>query len=200
MNNNYKTYSFVLFLSFLFLINGCCSSRYSYNFYRKKAEEALRAKDYKKAQNYYSIIYSNESKRSVIDREKTTWAFYRLGVIAEVTGNIKLAKGYYWGDSIDEGFYEDQRLTNWFAQAGWEQLDELNSPRTLEEILEFETTEPPEEEDFSVEKKKTIVVPTKKNEGIQETILLIVVLLQELTIKQEDRVVKILNHLGFSIN
>ena len=162
MNNNYKTYSFVLFLSFLFLINGCCSSRYSYNFYRKKAEEALRAKDYKKAQNYYSIIYSNESKRAVIDREKTTWAFYRLGVIAEVTGNIKLAKGYYWGDSIDEGFYEDQRLTNWFAQAGWEQLDELNSPRTLEEILEFETTEPPEEEDFSVEKKKTIVVPTRK--------------------------------------
>ena len=157
-----KYYALILVFISVFLFSGCCGSKYNYYTYRSKAEEALIAKNYKKAQNYYSIIYTNESKKSNVDTEKTTWAFYRLGVISEVTGNLKMAKGYYWGDAIDEGFYDDNRLTSWFAQAGWEQLDEKNMPRTLEEILEFETTEPPEE-DF-VERKKDIVIPKKNDE------------------------------------
>ena len=158
-----KIISLLLVFAFVVFLDGCCGSRYNYYQYRKKGEEALIAKNYKKAQSYYSSIYTNESKKAKVDMERTTWAFYRLGVIAEVTGNIKMAKGYYWGDAIDEGFYDEQRLTCWFAQAGWQQLDEYDSPRTLEEILEFEKTEPPEEEEFT-ERKKDIVIPQKNKE------------------------------------
>ena len=154
----------VLALSVLFFETGCCSTKYNYYIYRKKGEEALLAKKYKKAQNYYSIIYTNESNNEKIDKEKTTWAFYRLGVIAEVSGDIKMAKGYYWGDAIDDGFYEDQPLTNWFAQAGWTQLDKYDSPRTLEEILEFEKTTPPEDEETpTTDRKKEIILPKKSD-------------------------------------
>lgn len=163
----YRKYLFMfisLALSVLFLTTGCCSTKYSYYIYKKKGEEALLAKKYKKAQNYYSIIYTNESKKENVDREKTTWAFYRLGVIAEVSGDIKMAKGYYWGDAIDDGFYEDQPLTNWFAQAGWTQLDEYDSPRTLEEILEFEKTTPPEDEEMgTTDRKKEVILPKKSD-------------------------------------
>ena len=163
----YRKYLFVfitLALSVLLFETGCCSGRYSYYIYKKKGEEALLAKKYKKAQSYYSIIYKNESSMEKIDKEKTTWAFYRLGVIAEVSGDIKMAKGYYWGDAIDDGFYEDQPLTNWFAQAGWTQLDEYDSPRTLEEILEFEKTTPPENEEVSnTDRKKEIIFSKKDN-------------------------------------
>ena len=158
-----KYYLLILAFSFLFLLVGCCGSKYNYYIYKKKGEEALLAKNYKKAQNYYSTIYTNESKKSKVDIEKTRWAFYRLGVIAEVTGNLKMAKGYYWGDAIDEGFYDEHKLTSWLAQAGWDQLDEGNPPRTLEEILELETSEPPEEGDFS-DRKKDIIIPQKNKE------------------------------------
>lgn len=157
-----KILSAIVF-ALLFLLTGCCGGRYNYYNYRKKGEEALIAKDYKKAQNYYSTIYTNESKKPNADIEKTRWAFYRLGVIAEVTGNLKMAKGYYWGDAIDEGFYEESKLTSWLAQAGWDQVEECNAPRTLEEILEFESAEPPEEEDFT-ERKKDIIIPHKNKE------------------------------------
>ena len=74
-----------------------------------------------------------------------------------------MAKGYYWGDAIDEGFYEESKLTSWLAQAGWDQVEECNAPRTLEEILEFESAEPPEEEDFT-ERKKDIIIPNKNKD------------------------------------
>ncbi len=157
-----KELSIIVF-ALLFLLTGCCGGRYNYNSYRKKGEEALLAKNYKKAQNYYSTIYTNESKKPNADIEKTRWAFYRLGVIAEVTGNLKMAKGYYWGDAIDEGFYDESKLTNWLAQAGWDQVEECNEPRTLEEILELESAEPPEEGDFT-ERKKDIIIPNKNKD------------------------------------
>ena len=159
----YKKILSMIVFSFLILLTGCCGARYNYYAYRKKGEEALIAKNYKKAQNYYSTIYTNESKKANADIEKTRWAFYRLGVIAEVTGNLKMAKGYYWGDAIDEGFYDESKLTWWLAQAGWDQLEECNTPRTLEEILELESSDPPEEVDSS-ERKKDIIIPQKNND------------------------------------
>jgi ribosomal protein S12 len=153
----------IMVFAWLFLLTGCCGGRYNYYNYRKKGEEALIAKNYKKAQSYYSTIYTNESKKPNADIEKTRWAFYRLGVIAEVTGNLKMAKGYYWGDAIDEGFYEESKLTSWLAQAGWDQVEECNEPRTLEEILELESAEPPEEGDFT-ERKKDIIIPNKNKD------------------------------------
>lgn len=161
-DKDYRHILLIIAFSFLFLLTGCCS-KYNYYVYKKKGEEALLAKNYKKAQNYYSTIYTNESKKAPVDIEKTRWAFYRLGVIAEVTGNLKMAKGYYWGDAIDEGFYDENKLTSWLAQAGWDQLDEGNTPRTLEEILELEASEPPEEE-VSSERKKDIIIPQKNKE------------------------------------
>ena len=153
----------IIVFSLSLLLAGCCGGRYNYNNYRKKGEEALRAKNYKKAQDYYSTIYTNESKKTNADIEKTRWAFYRLGVIAEVTGNLKMAKGYYWGDAIDEGFYDESKDTGWLAQAGWDQLEEYDMPRTLEEILELESAEPPEEVDFT-ERKKDIIIPNKNKD------------------------------------
>ena len=155
--------------SFSVFVLGCCESKYNYYTCRKKGEEALLAKKYKKAQNYYSIIYTNETKNETLDTERTNWAFYRLGVIAELSGDLKMAKGYYWGDAIDDGFYEEQPLISWFAQAGWNQLDENNIPRTLEEILEFEKTTPPTYEEggedesttTTADRKKQIILPKK---------------------------------------
>lgn len=156
-----RLFSLVVALFSALFVSGCCSGRYSYYSYKVKAEEALKKKDYKKAKNYYSIIYNNEKKVENINRERTTWAFYRLGVISEVSGDLDLARGYYWGDSIDEDFYEGEALTNWFARAGWKQMDEKKTPRTLEEIFEFEKTEPKEEETVVVERKKEDIRPKR---------------------------------------
>ena len=156
----------ILFILFSIFLDGCCSPRYNYYIYKKKGENALLAKNYKKAQNFFSVIYKKESEANDIDTERTTWAFYRLGVIAELSGNLKMAKGYYWGDSIDDSFYDNQRLVNWFAQNGWKQIDEKNKARTLEEILEFEKTEPPEEKEDDegyVERKKEEIIPKTDN-------------------------------------
>ena len=153
----YRCISLFLVFCFVLFVGGCCSSKYNYNYYKKKGEEALKAKNYKKAQDYFSGIYSNETKQPKVNTERTTWAFYRLGVIAEVTGDIKMAKSYYWGDSIDEGFYDEHKTVCWFAQVGWQQLEEFGEARTLEEILEFEAEEIPEMSgDESIEGKKAI--------------------------------------------
>lgn len=164
----------VMFFSLLFLLislfmTGCCSnSNYDYQLYRKRGEDALLAKKYIKAKNYYSVIYEKESKKKKKDKdsEKTNWAFYRLGVIAELTGDLKRAKGYYWGDSIKSGFYADQKLIGWFAQTGWKQIDEKNKARSLEDILAFEKTRPleakkedNEEEEEEIEKE--VIIPKK---------------------------------------
>ncbi len=157
-------FSFLLVLS---LLSGCCSSSPKYNYYlfSKKGEDALLAKKYNKAKNYYSTIYSNEKKNKIINTERTTWAFYRLGVIAELSGNLKMAKGYYWGDKIEDGFYNDQKFTKWFAQVGWKHIDEKNTSRSLEEILELEASDPPEKEEVK-ERKKEIIVSKNKERKI----------------------------------
>ena len=56
-----KCSAFVISLCFLFL-TGCCSPQYSYYNCRKRGEEALIAKKFIKARNYYSLIYKNENK------------------------------------------------------------------------------------------------------------------------------------------
>ena len=148
----------------LVLLSGCCGTNYSYYVFKKKGEAALLSKNYKKAQNYFSVIYQNESKSNYVDREKTTWAYYRLGVIAELMGDLKRAKGYYWGDAIDSSFYAGIRLVNWYAQSGWKYLDGNSEARTLEEILELEKTEPPEiveEDEEESERKKEVIIPKK---------------------------------------
>ncbi len=163
--NKYKTLLFIL-VTFLLLLNlGCCNTKYNYYIYKKKGEEALRAKNYKKAQSYFSLIYTNETSNEKVDTDKTTWAFYRLGVIAEVSGDLKMAKGYYWGDAIDEGFYSVNSQVNWLAQAGWNQLDGKNIPRTLEEILELEKSSPPAEDEHQATERKKEIIIQKKNSG-----------------------------------
>ena len=161
----------MILLSFycLFFVTGCCSSRYSYYIYKSKGESALKAKNYKKAKNFYSIIYKNESSAKTLDKSRICWAFYRLGVIAELTNDMERAKGYYWGDSIDEGFYDSERLVSWYAKAGWIQIDEKETPRSLEEILEFEKTEPREgNSELPVEIKKEIIVQKKEYKFVSQ--------------------------------
>lgn len=144
----------------LFAVTGCCRS-YSYNKYKSMAEEALRKRNFKKARELYSTIYRRENKPDGADKSRTTWAFYRLGVIAEILGDLRMAKGYYWGDKIDEGFYEEFPDTDWLAQAGWNWLDEGNQPRTLDVIFELEARGRPVEKTVTERKKREIVVPEK---------------------------------------
>lgn len=138
-----------------------CSSRYSYSSYRSKAETALGKKKFKQARELYSVIYQQETAEGNNSADKAAWAFYRLGVIAEVTGDIRMAKGYYWGDKIDEGFYQPFPETDWFAQTGWNVLDQGNSPRSIESILAFEASGLPQASKASVpdRKKREIIVP-----------------------------------------
>ena len=160
INKFYKHISILLFLFLLIFILGCCSPKYNYMLCRKRGEEALLDKKYIKARNYYTLIYTNEKKNSTIDITRTTWAYYRLGVIAEVSGNLKLAKGYYWGDSISEGFYDENPEISRLAKTGWKLIDENNKARTLEEILEFENTKPEEDKKEEViERKKEVIIP-----------------------------------------
>ena len=160
-----KCSAFVISLCFLFL-TGCCSPQYSYYNCRKRGEEALIAKKFIKARNYYSLIYKNENKAKKVNEERTTWAYYRLGVIAEVSGDLKLAKGYYWGDSLREGFYDHYPQTGRLAKIGWKNIDDNKSARTLESILELEKNseneiEIPEQE--VIERKKEVIVPKKNS-------------------------------------
>lgn len=142
------------------LLTGC-SSRYSYSSYRSKAETALSKKKFKQARELYSVIYQQETAEGKDSADKAAWAFYRLGVIAEVTGDVRMAKGYYWGDKIDEGFYQAFPETDWFAQTGWNVLDQGNSPRSIESILEFEARGLPQASADNVpdRKKREIIVP-----------------------------------------
>jgi len=129
------------------------------------AEEALRKRNLKKARELYATIYRRENKpEGSADKSRTTWAFYRLGVIAEILGDLRMAKGYYWGDKIDEGFYEEFPDTDWLAQTGWNWLDEGNPPRTLDVILELEARGRPVEKAATERKKREIIVPEKTAE------------------------------------
>ena len=139
------------------LLTGCCGG-YDYSSYRSQAEYALSKKDFKKAQELYSMIFNQESKLDPTDLEKITWAFYRLGVIAEVTGDVRMALGYYWGDKIDEGYYQEYGRLNWLAQEGWNWLDAGNQPRSIETILSLEDSGRQPDKAIAERKKKEIVV------------------------------------------
>lgn len=138
-------------------LTGCCGG-YDYSTYRSQAEYALAKQNFKKAKELYSMIFNQESKLDPVDLEKITWAFYRLGVIAEVTGDVRMALGYYWGDKIDEGYYQKYARLDWLAQQGWNWLDAGNAPRSIETILNLEENGRQPQEAISDRKKKEIVV------------------------------------------
>ncbi|MBU1107056.1 MAG: hypothetical protein KKB51_10340 [Candidatus Riflebacteria bacterium] len=148
--------AFVMLGLMFFLLAGCCGS-YSYSTYKGQAEYALSQKNFKKARELYSMIFNQESKADPVDLEKITWAFYRLGVIAEVTGDIRMALGYFWGDKIDEGYYLEFARLNWLAQEGWNWLDAGNPPRSIETILDLEENGRQPESVPTEHKKKEIV-------------------------------------------
>ncbi|OGK05628.1 MAG: hypothetical protein A2W80_02955 [Candidatus Riflebacteria bacterium GWC2_50_8] len=138
-------------------LTGCCGG-YDYSTYRSQAEYALAKQNFKKAKELYSMIFNQESKLDPVDLEKITWAFYRLGVIAEVTGDVRMALGYYWGDKIDEGYYQKYARLDWLAQQGWNWLDAGNAPRSIETILDLEENGRQPQEAISERRKKEIVV------------------------------------------
>ena len=75
-----------------------------------------------------------------------------------------MAKGYYWGDALKEGFYDQFPKTEKLAKIGWKHIDEKKSARTLESILELEKNsidEEPKKEDVYIERKKEEIVPKK---------------------------------------
>lgn len=158
----------VLLLALATGISGCCNS-YSYFKFRARAEDSLRKRRFKQAKELYSTIYSRENKAKSIDQNRTRWAFYRLGVISEVLGDLRMAKGYYWGDKIDEGFFEGFPEVDWLAQAGWDWLDEGNAPRTLDDILALEARGRPVDKASVERKKREIILPENTAERRPDT-------------------------------
>lgn len=148
-----KKWLFFIILAFTLTLNGC-GSKYSYYLYTKNAEDALKAGNHKKAKDLISYAYLEEKSLKDKNPERLTWLYYRLGVIAELSGNIFHAKGYYWGDQVEPGFYKNDLRIAWLAKTGWTRLDEGKPPRSFAEILELEEMEPPREEPKKVEKKK----------------------------------------------
>lgn len=149
-----KIISIISILIFVINITGCCS-KYNYSIYMKEVEQQLKNKKYKKAKNLLSYAYKEESKKSSDDNfEKRAWIFYRLGVVHELLGDLDIAKGYYWGDSFEEGYYKKEPKIAWLAQTGWVNIDNAMPTRTYDEILALEAKEPPKKE---VKKEKKIV-------------------------------------------
>ena len=89
------------------------------------------------------------------------------GIGVEVMGEVQLAKGYYWGDKIDEGFYQVNPAVEWLAEAGWEHLDEGNPPRTLDEILALEKSGQKKTAQTTEKKKREVVIPTDRAMPVQ---------------------------------
>lgn len=157
----------LLVVALLFTVLTGCRSSYNYATFRAQAEAALSGNKVKKAKELYSVIYQHENKAETPLPERTTWAFYRLGVIAEVMGDVQLAKGYYWGDKIDEGFYQVNPAVEWLAEAGWQNLDEGNPPRTLDEILELEKSGQKKTVQTVEKKKREVVIPADRAMPVQ---------------------------------
>jgi len=162
-----RVYLGLLAVALLFTVLTGCRSSYNYATFRAQAEAALSGNKVKKAKELYSVIYQHENKAETPLPERTTWAFYRLGVIAEVMGDVQLAKGYYWGDKIDEGFYQVNPAVEWLAEAGWQNLDEGNPPRTLDEILELEKSGQKKTVQTVEKKKREIVIPADRAMPVQ---------------------------------
>lgn len=154
--------AFLLLGLVLLALVGCCGG-YGHAKYKSQAEYELSRKNYKKAAELYSMIFNYETRQEPVDMEKVTWAFYRLGVIAEVTGDVRMALGYYWGDKIDESYYQDFVRLSWLAQKGWDWLDAGNRPRTIEKILDLEENGRLPEVVASERRKKEIVVTREQD-------------------------------------
>ena len=137
-----------------------CRDNYNYYRFKNRAEDALHQRNYDQVANYYSIIYERENSPDV-DPERRLWAYYRLGVVAELTGDNRIAKGYYWGDQIEEGFYAENERINWLSNVGWKNIDEGNPSRSLEEILELELRQRPpiDFEQTPVRARRPVVLP-----------------------------------------
>ncbi|MFZ5949118.1 MAG: hypothetical protein ACOYXC_00315 [Candidatus Rifleibacteriota bacterium] len=148
-----------------------CGKTYRYYSVKARAEEALRAKKYEEAKDLYALIYQMETKASKVETENVAWAFYRLGVVNELLGEIQLAKGYYWGDSMEEGFYQSQPQIEWFAESGWEWLDQGNPPRSLDTILAVEKTRRTRESKPAPQKRNTVSnVPEKPVKALPDAL------------------------------
>lgn len=156
----------MLFAALIPLVVGC-GDNYNYYRFKNRAEDALHQRDYDQVAKYYSIIYERENLPE-IDPERRFWAFYRLGVVAELTGDNRIAKGYYWGDQIEEGFYAENERINWLAHMGWKNIDDGKPSRTLEEILELELRQRPpiDFEQAPIKARRPVVLPkTRANTG-----------------------------------
>lgn len=159
-------FELLAFLLLLLMLTGC-GGTYRYYSFKSRAEEAMRKKDFETAKDLYAAIYQHEKAAQKPDQEKICWAFYRLGVINELLGEKVLAKGYYWGDSMEEGFYAGQNQIEWFAETGWSWLDQGNPSRSLTQILELEKKLRPARRKKILKKKKikTVTMPALSNSG-----------------------------------
>ncbi len=135
-----RDFRFILTIFALLFVSFSAGCGYSYSVYNNRAENALRAKDLNKAKELFAYIYQEEKKSDKDTSRNLIWAFYRLGVVHELMGKNRLAKGYYWGDSVEEGFYAKDAKIEWFAKTGWQWLDQDNPSRTLDQILKLELT------------------------------------------------------------
>ena len=129
---------YAILLLFIPILCGCGGSNYKYSSLNSKAEEQLHKKRFEKAEKLFALIYKKEKAREKKEMEKILWAYYRLGVINELKGKSRLAKGYYWGDQMKRGFYSDASSINFYAKTGWKHLDDGRAPRKLPEILALE--------------------------------------------------------------
>ncbi len=159
-------------LMFLSLFLNGCGNRYSYYSFKSQAEKALKEKKLQRAHDLYATIYQNEKKATTKEPEHLLWSFYRLGVINELLGDVNMAMGYYWGDSIEEGFYAADRQIEWFAASGLEWLDEGKPSRTLEQILELESQRRPSKiKTVSRPKKEIKIEPRQASPQAQKEVL-----------------------------
>lgn len=155
--NKYKDFIIIIIIvhSMLFLA-GCGS----FNYYSTKetAEEAMLKGNLQKAKSLFALIYKHE-KTNKKSPDHAQWAYYRLGVIHELLGKVRLARGFYWGDQMKKGFYNSTKKITWYTKYSWERLDGGELPRSLKEILDFEKKGIPRNVKIIVKKK--INIPSK---------------------------------------
>ncbi len=161
MKNYFNTSFLAIILIFSCLFTSGCGSRYRYYSTKKNAEKALMENDLETAKKLFAVIYNNESKSEKRESSRINWAYYRLGVVHELLNESKLAKGYYWGDSIEKGFYDETLDIAWWAETGWKIMDEGKTSRSLPEILELEKKRRPTSVVRKADKKR-VYKPRKR--------------------------------------
>ncbi|MBI3040008.1 hypothetical protein HYY75_13325 [bacterium] len=143
-----------------FLFSGC-GKNYDYYSLVEEAEKALHDRKITQTLEIYTRIFNIEKKQSEPMMDRLRWSFYRLGVLHEVSNKVKLAKGYYWGDRVEKGYYSESSRIAHFAEEGWKLLDNGNPPRSIEVILGFEAREPEENNPASITQKPEKPQPIK---------------------------------------